>query len=105
MTEDELNRLEALANNSVENGYTFTAVKPDTLFSLIRLARIGLAVTPRPISEAPKDGAKIIMNGAVICAWEPSIPEPAFMDNEGNSYFDGTHFIPLSALPKPGDRT
>ena len=43
MTEEELNRLEALAKHSMKYDYKFTEVGSYQLLSLIRLARVGLA--------------------------------------------------------------
>ena len=76
MTEEELNRLEALATHSRDNRYAFAAIEPFNLLSLIRLARIGLAADEmrRALSEIA-DGDEAACEIA---------------------------FHALSALPKPG---
>lgn len=117
MTEEKLNNLEALAKDAlVPDHGRYDAVfrlatSPATILSLIRLARVGLAVTPRPFSEAPRDGMPVL-------GWRRSLNTNwyaiYFADNEWRTwglYSDiwepncFSDFIPLSALPKPGDRT
>jgi hypothetical protein len=59
----------------------------------------------QPISTAPKDDGPIIVatrshaNGLAIVQWEPSVPHPIWMDDEGDSYFDATHWMPLRQPP------
>jgi hypothetical protein len=98
MTEEELNRLEALATHSRDNRYAFAAIEHFNLFSLIRLARIGLAVTPRPMAEAPRD-TYVYAWHRVHNAWIAVRPISPDWWAEKTAF---THFIPLSALPKPG---
>jgi len=107
MTEEELNRLEALATHSRDNRYAFAAIEPFNLLSLIRLARVGLAVTPRPIAE---------VSDTAVLGWcnPPSGSEWRYVEKSRHCItgrdawmaFDVaqtvSHFIPLSALPKPG---
>lgn len=93
---------------------------------LIALARVGLAVQPRPIAEAPKDeyyqamiyGGEYMATAETFETWRPMGEDGTFaMWNhhrqrwEQDCSLDGyeeynvyrpTHFIPLSALPKPG---
>jgi hypothetical protein len=89
----------------------------DTVDELCDLALVGLAVQPRPISEAPKDGTVLILvwgDERVMGGWHEgsndwcvSLPPPDEL-NDGatpwvaadNRTFNPTHFIPLSVLPK-----
>ena len=73
---------------------------------LIALARVGLAVTPRPIS-ASASGIDVIVfydDGSADYI-EADDNDYEFKPYEGPAYRGvarPTHFIPLSALPKPG---
>ena len=102
MTEEELNRLEGQASR----GHERICVTSPELLDLIRLARVGLAVTPRPIAEAPKDGSMFLAysqdlsgNGLTPfwsgCSWHE---DAGFCTDEIR---EPTHFILLSSLPKP----
>lgn len=59
----------------------------------------------QPIETAPKDGRQILIAtrsyiyGVTMAAWMEDVPEPAFMDDSGDSYFDATHWMPLPAPP------
>jgi len=103
MTEEELNRLEAVVRKRAALG----DIDPEPSLSLIALARLGLAVTPRPIAEAPRDGMMFLAysedlsgNGLTPfwsgCAWHD---DAGFCTDEIR---EPTHFIPISAIPKPG---
>lgn len=134
MTEEELNRLEALAKAATSGPWArhhdpqayavyqpefecwipqdgsdadfIAAANPATVLSLIALARVGLAVTPRPIS-ASASGIDVIVfydNGSADYI-EADDNDYEFKPYEGPAYRGvarPTHFIPLSALPKPG---
>lgn len=60
----------------------------------------------QPIETAPKDGTEIIVatksttSGVALVIWEPGVPFPCFMDEEGDSYEDATHWMPLPEPPK-----
>lgn len=103
MTEEELNRFEEM---SLDVGRCI-GMAHNAILSLIRLARVGLAVTPRPISEAPRDGTYVYAWHHVHNAWIAVRPisigwwsEKTYTTRWPEEAF--THFIPLSALPKPG---
>jgi len=75
---------------------------------VIALARIGAAVKPRPIEEAPKDGEWLLgWESDNRCEMRPfawNKAKKAWCDLPDGDRFEGfspTHFIPLSALPKP----
>lgn len=76
MTEEELNRLEALATHSRDNRHAFAAIEPFNLLSLIALARVGLAA----------DGMRRALNEIA----------------DGDEAACEIAFHALSALPKPG---
>lgn len=126
MTEEELNRLEALAKASTSGPWArhhdpqayavyqpefecwipqdgsdadfIAAANPATVLSLIALARVGLAVTPRPMAEAPGD-TYVYAWHRVHNAWIAVRPISPDWWAEKTAF---THFIPLSAIPKPG---
>lgn len=117
MTNEELDRLEALATHSRNNRYAFTAIEPFNLLSLIALARVGLAVTPRPMPAdyndlPPTDSFQSVLAYRPDQGWfEAGVaPGHAGIDGFWTAYGDDltppdlypTHFIPISALPKPG---
>lgn len=60
-----------------------------------------------PIRTAPKDGTRIMVlkpgAGAVIVAWDSGVEFPAFMDDNGDSYFDARFWLPLpyGGQPRP----
>lgn len=124
MTSEELDRLEALAKASTSGPWArhpspgtyavyqpefecwipqdgsdadfIAAANPATVLSLIALARVGLAVTPRPISEGPKETAGILWHVEGRCYINTSDVSQWSADERVS------HFIPLSSLPKPG---
>lgn len=122
MTDEELNRLEAVVRERAASG----DIDPEPSLSLIALARVGLAVQPRPITEAPKDEyfQAVIYGGVYMTTtetfetWRPMGEDGTFAmwnhhrqrwEQDYSSYgyeeynvYRPTHFIPLSALPKPG---
>ncbi len=79
-------------------------VSPSTVSALCDLALIGLAVQPRPIEDAPKDGNDILVfdsNGhALVMRWSA---DQKMWGHIGGFRIEGAFwtFIPLSALPKP----
>ena len=105
MTEEEPDRLEALAK-SADRDRALIGLSSRDAISLIALARVGLAVQPRPISEAPEDTACIIMGnqtGDIRELAHYNTMRKAWVANwDGRPTPVPTHFIPISALPKPG---
>ena len=117
MTNDEkLNILERNAKSPLPG----QEQEAETLLWLIALARIGAAVTPRPISEAPKDDTVLVYIQAgphnstykqgTQAGWREH-----YINTDGevcetsdwnlliggkSGAWEGTHFIPLSALPQ-----
>lgn len=76
---------------------------------LIRIARIGAAVQPRPISEAPKDDLILAFSALGGGQWDVLFLDPTETSDYPWKTRDGqegyhkdlpTHFIPLSALPQ-----
>ncbi len=67
------------------------------------LARVGAAVQPRPISEAPKDGPCLYwIEWADDMLKKPEHRELGWHEHRlrcWSSVYKATHFIPLSALP------
>jgi hypothetical protein len=114
MTDDEL-----IEWADYELGYNSGAPHEQT-DRLIVLARMGAAVKPRPIEEAPKDGSEqflIRMVDGEVCfqgtgSWGVARPQhdgyrandgiPAWLQYDKKYLFpEPTHFIPLSAFPVP----
>jgi len=99
MTEEELNRLEALATHSRDNRYAFAAIEPFNLLSLIRLARVGLAVAKN---------AKLIDAVLEQADADSYTVEAEFSAGSDEQYEKERAAIAhvrtmlLSALPKPG---
>lgn len=62
-------------------------------------------MTWQTIETAPKDGTRIIIatkshsDGVALVQYEPNVPSPCFMDDDGDSYFDATHWQPLPTPP------
>ncbi len=112
MTFDDINGLEDAA---------WTTIPPDTRKRLFALARIGAAVKPRPIKEAPKDDTVLVWispgpNHSYYKDGEHSSWREHYIDDKGvlcetgnwlpiiggaDGIWQGTHFISLSALPTP----
>lgn len=111
MTEEELNRLEALATHSRDNRYAFAAIEPFNLLSLIALARVGLAVTkwamPDTVSLSRAggvEGPSIYLNDHRITGpkpWGGATSMEDFKPVKTRQIFAALGF-PFSALPKPG---
>lgn len=72
MTNEELDRLEALATHSRNNRYAFTAIEPFNLLSLIALARVGLARQQGTIGHM--DNGKTALTAAVLQV--SALPKP-----------------------------
>ena len=53
----------------------------------------------RPTEKA---GTQILIwqDGPIVARWEEDVPHPAFMDAEGNSYFDFECWAPISTPKK-----
>lgn len=55
----------------------------------------------QPIETAPRDGSDILIEtrsregGVALVVWDSDLPEPAFIDETGDSYFDATGWQPL----------
>lgn len=98
MTEKELNRLEALNDDGR------LTVAPNIMADLIRLARVGLAVQPRPIAELPKDERALAFDkyGDISSMIRWYAGSGKWLTNAFASDTYATHGIPLSALPKLG---
>jgi hypothetical protein len=112
---EKLDRLEALAKDAASGDATaYDALllncTPQLILSLIALARVGLAVTPRPISEAPRDGS--IIYGFEPYKWvaykKGAMPDQIKRGGRWQKFngFGWDNAEPpdafLPALPKPG---
>ena len=59
----------------------------------------------QPIETAPRNGREILiatrsyLGGVVTVRWEADVPTPTFMDWDGDSYQDATHWMPLPEPP------
>jgi len=109
MTDEELNAIEGALKAIGDGTGVGVSIDLPKALSIIALARDGLkwrAMQPRPISEAPTDGTAFLaytqdLRGLGLppfwsfCAWHS---DAGFCTDELR---EPTHFIPLSALPKP----
>lgn len=88
------------------------SIRLSRLKEIARLALVGLAVQPRPIEEAPKDGTRILALWGgewVITYWVHDrfgyngwqIPSGMVVKANDRSAWQPTHFIPLTSLPEP----
>jgi hypothetical protein len=113
LTREQIESWRAEFNRDPDDMYSPGAIQE--LRALCDLALAGLAVQPRPIEEAPKDGTWLLFFGRnstrqrmipVVIAWSPPGLGEGWRDSAGGASMDslvatGGDFIPLSALPKP----
>jgi len=84
------------------------AANPVVLKALCTLALQALAMQPRPIEEAPKDGTRFLAFQKTSegwehydCWWHHGPKDEQYWMDASDSEPEPSHFIPLTSLPEP----